>query len=131
MRNLPKIFASRYDDGRCSLCPKRIRLGMPICSDTKNGWCHAACYSKAHPPVIELDDFDLGEPDVYIPLYEELEHLPRGTTWEAIRTLYRRCAMACHPDRCPVHHLPVKVAEAAFKRLNATYVRLEKSCASR
>jgi hypothetical protein len=145
----PKVFGARYD-GWCSLCRSGISKGVMICADCQGGWAHATCYRKANPPgapppPVDDDDDDDGtlygrrgsrpgprpvsKPATPCAPYEVFTNLPPDCTRETIRSLYRQGALACHPDRCRIHGLPVAVAEAAFKRLTSLYVMLERKYA--
>jgi len=47
------------------------------------------------------------------------------STWVEVLSAYRKRAMECHPDRCMIHHLPVDIATARFKKLLAAFTVLK------
>lgn len=56
---------------------------------------------------------------------EEILGVAMGASWMVIAVAYRRQAMACHPDRCAIHGLPVDVATRRFQVLTAAMTMLE------
>ena len=56
---------------------------------------------------------------------ESILGIATGVAWSAVVSAYRACALACHPDRCASHGLPLATATERFKRLVAAFTILK------
>jgi hypothetical protein len=52
-------------------------------------------------------------------------HLDENSMWSEIKSAFKKAAMNCHPDRCPIHGLSKEQAEETFRDATAAYTMLE------